>query len=1124
MWEFTAGPRFNDPAEQLMAGMPHWQPYNPNAKNNHRKWRWTAPDGAVHTVGCGSGGHSTNDAMTDAKFLSQRIRRCEGGACDHAPTGLIDEQHLSAEPAAPLFHVGQQVMLNGQPTWITEMDGRLAVTLDHEGKEDVVPTTDLKIANILDPIHDTLDPRVWDNPDQPEPGLKSKHLHWIERQVLNVLKRNGYDDADKWLTLVFTGSLTTYQYSDDSDVDVSLFVDSEVFPEWSRAELIGLMVENVDGTKLPGTPFPMQCFVVPSTISPDDLYKPGLRSGYSLKEDRWLVAPERDRVKDVKKEMNGMYAYALEQADKMDRLLRYEPDKAETFWHQIHAKRRTDQKQGKGDFTLSNITYKFLANRGLMPRIAEQTGEYIARRVGHRDNSDTEGRTSHLRNRHGASLVYIGNNTSYLLKVGSSENHHVSETLEHPETETETLLGDFRGYEGRRPLVHDEESGITHVGPEGSTHRDLIETIKGKGYPVNEGYAGWMGHNPEWDSGRNPTVVNQGAETEYGWYNGSPGIHVNQELAEKYNANPAHSDEDWHVARIPKTADLTDEYIAHVDDKPKEPKEEPEVNHTWRNKPKPKQHHAWVQANAHQERIDQNAGQNLAGLPGPVNVPGTGPLQFHAHGGVQNLAHDYMREAGLPYKQPRDYSSVDPVQAAKVAAEYDKMPHAPNDPRVRASYEALARETKAQYDHAVKHGYNFEFYPQTHDPYPNSPREAVLDLHHNKHMYVYPTEDGFGSQEEDEYPGNPLLGDSGVRWNGQKVTHNDLFRAVHDFYGHAKEGLGFRAAGEDNAFRQHAAMFSPLARGAMATETRGQNSWVNYGPHGEHNQTAGQHDTVFAPQKTGLLPEWTHDPNLHPDTNGYRTASDEDYRGQHRAPSNNGDDVAMHEMHKLVPDVYQNPRYYMFQPEHDKESWKQIIRARGNPEHMVTIHRSGPTNVINPGDWVTPARSYAVQHGMHHDDPSKDMPVTTMQVPAKHLFWDGNDMNEFGYDPSGHLAKTASVPATLHHWTDARNLGDWKGPNAILPHGVYMTQNHDVNDWNPDVPRMEYPVRIDIDTAKLEPHLFGMDEHTGEGYVNGEVQGNHYYKGRIPQSAIKGFKKFKAPAEWDDGFAFASAK
>jgi hypothetical protein len=40
----------------------------------------------------------------------------------------------------------------------------------------------------------------------------------------------------------------------------------------------------------------------------------------------------------------------------------------------------------------------------------------------------------------------------------------------------------------------------------------------------------------------------------------------------------------------------------------------------------------------------------------------------------------------------------------------------------------------------------------------------------------------------------------------------------------------------------------------MTTETRGQNSWVNFGPHGEANRS-NQKATVYAEQKATLLPE-----------------------------------------------------------------------------------------------------------------------------------------------------------------------------------------------------------------------------------------------------------------------------
>lgn len=237
----------------------------------------------------------------------------------------------------------------------------------------------MTVANILDPIHDGLDPSVFDDPESPEPKLKEQHSRWIIRKIKTTLAHHGYTHTDQWLSLVLTGSLTTYQYSKDSDVDVSLFVDTEHFPEWSRAEMIGVMVGDVDGTLLPGTTHPLQCFVVPPDVTKEQLYAPGLRSGYDLLTDTWIQPPEHERAFNVEQEQNADYVYALECADKMERLLRYEPDKAISYWHQIHERRRRDQKAGKGDFAQSNIVYKFLANRGLFDDISEASGEYIAK-------------------------------------------------------------------------------------------------------------------------------------------------------------------------------------------------------------------------------------------------------------------------------------------------------------------------------------------------------------------------------------------------------------------------------------------------------------------------------------------------------------------------------------------------------------------------------------------------------------------------------------------------------------------------------------------------------------------------------------------------------------------------
>ncbi len=199
-----------------------------------------------------------------------------------------------------------------------------------------------------------------------------------------------------------------------------------------------------------------------------------------------------------------------------------------------------------------------------------------------------------------------------------------------------------------------------------------------------------------------------------------------------------------------------------------------------------------------------------------------------------NTAKQYAQMAGLPEPQPHSYAKVDPVRAKRIADAYEQMADNPLDPNVQAAYQALTSEIRAQYD----------MLPITIEPigpseanhvggkYRNS-KEMMQDVMDNKHMWVF---DG-----GDEHP---LL----------SREDNFKLRAIHDYFGHAMFGYEFGPRGEENAWIEHSKMFSPLARQALTSETRGQSSWVNFGPHS--HLPASQRP--YAIQKAGLLPEEFH--------------------------------------------------------------------------------------------------------------------------------------------------------------------------------------------------------------------------------------------------------------------------
>ena len=227
---------------------------------------------------------------------------------------------------------------------------------------------------------------------------------------------------------------------------------------------------------------------------------------------------------------------------------------------------------------------------------------------------------------------------------------------------------------------------------------------------------------------------------------------------------------------------------------------------------------------------------------------------------VGGLATAYVRnrkpEIAGDYREAMDYEPVPEDAAREIADLYESMPHRPDDPEVVASYEALKQETKEQFDFLVENGVEFRPWTQEGQPYATSD-EMIADVRDNKRLFFF--------TGTDEGAATPLLEAAGVTLDGVDLSYNDLFRAVHDYFGHAGEGFQFGPRGEHNAWRKHLAMFTPAARPAMSFETRGQNSWVNYGKHIRREDGSipkrGDPDFIhpadrpYAEQKAGILPE-----------------------------------------------------------------------------------------------------------------------------------------------------------------------------------------------------------------------------------------------------------------------------
>jgi hypothetical protein len=141
-----------------------------------------------------------------------------------------------------------------------------------------------------------------------------------------------------------------------------------------------------------------------------------------------------------------------------------------------------------------------------------------------------------------------------------------------------------------------------------------------------------------------------------------------------------------------------------------------------------------------------------------------------------------------------------------------------------------------------------------------------------------------------------------------------------------------------------------------------------------------------------------------------------DYRGSHRAPDGTNGEGSLDAMDRTYPDDIYGPKgaeYYGARRPDDVRIHRLIQSVRGNPDAMVTVYRAvpkGAASEITPGNWVSPSREYAAEHG---DRFPGGFDIIQRQVRAGELFTEGNSLQEFGWNPTNEpiLSARDDVPS-----------------------------------------------------------------------------------------------------------------
>ena len=140
------------------------------------------------------------------------------------------------------------------------------------------------------------------------------------------------------------------------------------------------------------------------------------------------------------------------------------------------------------------------------------------------------------------------------------------------------------------------------------------------------------------------------------------------------------------------------------------------------------------------------------------------------------------------------------------------------------------------------------------------------------------------------------------------------------------------------------------------------------------------------------------------------------------------------------------------------ESYRLAKIYRNNPNATVTIYRGVPENVneINRGDFVTLSPTYAKLHAENNLGPNVGK-VISKKVKVKDVYWDQNDINEFGYFPE--------IKKNILYGTDAQKTEYYtkitSKNNEELSFSYLIDWKKDVTLRNPTMNKTQQLIRAD---------------------------------------------------------------
>lgn len=213
--------------------------------------------------------------------------------------------------------------------------------------------------------HNILNPILWNSKNELKPEIKET-LEEIVEQFVDDLKEN--DIEIKVLDSIIVGSNASYNYTEDSDLDLHIIVDTSIIDcKYGLLKIVYDYAKSMFNSK-----YELSIYDIPVEIYVEDLTTSVNSNGiYSLK-DGWLKEPTQVDIPNVN--IDDIYPEWEERANKLidgDNTTFEEVDK---YIDDIYLLRKQSIMKD-GEYAKGNLVFKEIRNNGLLDELKELKNE-----------------------------------------------------------------------------------------------------------------------------------------------------------------------------------------------------------------------------------------------------------------------------------------------------------------------------------------------------------------------------------------------------------------------------------------------------------------------------------------------------------------------------------------------------------------------------------------------------------------------------------------------------------------------------------------------------------------------------------------------------------------------------